>query len=171
MKKLLSYWTLNSFLFLMSITTMSFALFFLQKHLGLAPCPLCIFQRIGMIVMGIFSLLATLTNPKKKWARIILWIGSFAGVSWSTAVAGRHVWMQHLPADQIPSCGPGLNFLLETFPLSDVLNKVFNGSGECAEIAWSFLGLSIPEQSLVVFGFMFIVHIYLLKIIVTDKSS
>ncbi len=165
----LSYRNINAFLLLMAVVSLSFALLFLQKYLELAPCPLCVFQRVGMIVMACFTLVATLTNPKKTWLRLTLWLGSFAGALWSNIVAMRHVWLQHLPADEVPSCGPGLNFLLEAFPLSQVLKEVFSGSGECAEIAWTFLGLSIPEQSLIVFSVFTLIHLYLLKVIIKGK--
>ena len=67
------------------------------------------------------------------------------------AVAGRHVWLQNLPEDQVPECGPGLDYMLEAFPLSETLSMVFTGSGECAEVQWTFLGLSIPGWTLLVF--------------------
>ncbi len=162
----LSYRNINGFLLLMAISAMSFAFFFLQKYLGLEVCPLCIFQRVGVIVMGIFTLFATVINPKKMWLRLSLWLGSFAGIAWSLAVSIRHVWIQHLPPEEVPSCGPGLDFLLDAFPLMDVVREVFSGSGECAEIVWNFLGFSIPEQSLMLFSVLTLVHLYLLKVIV-----
>jgi len=65
--------------------------------------------------------------------------------------AGRHVWLQHLPADQVPACGPGLNYLLDAFPLGQVFEMVFRGSGECAEIHWQFFGFTLPEVTLLMF--------------------
>ena len=59
-------------------------------------------------------------------------------------IAGRHLWLQNLPADQVPDCGMGLNYMLETMPFTEALSQVFRGSGECAEIHWTFLGLSMP---------------------------
>ncbi len=165
----LSYRNINAFLLIMAITAMSFAYFFLQSYLKLELCPLCVFQRVGVVVMGIFTLLAVLINPKKLLARLLLWLGSFAGILWSLVVAIRHVWIQHLPADEVPSCGPGLDFLLDAFPLMQVLKEVFSGSGECAEIAWQFLGLSIPEQTLILFSILTLVNFYLLKLIISKK--
>ncbi|MDH3908908.1 MAG: disulfide bond formation protein B, partial [Gammaproteobacteria bacterium] len=60
-----------------------------------------------------------------------------------------HAWLQQLPPDKVPSCGPGLDYMLETLPFTDVLSTVFTGSGECAEIVWQFLGLSMPAWVLV----------------------
>jgi disulfide bond formation protein DsbB len=153
----------------MAIIGMSFALFYLQRHLGLSPCPLCIFQRVGLIIMGGFALMSALFNPKSKVIRLLLWLGSLVGIGWATAVAARHVWLQHLPADQVPSCGPGLNYWLDTLPILQVFKEVFAGSGECASIDWTLMGLSIPEQSLILFSVLLIVHVLILMRIV--KSS
>ena len=162
MRQLTTYRNLQIFLVLMAIVGMSFALFFLQRHLGLMPCPLCIFQRVGLIVMGGFALISALFNPKSKVIRLLLWLGSLAGIGWATAVATRHVWLQHLPADQVPSCGPGLNYWMDTLPILQVFEEVFAGSGECASIDWTFMGLSIPEQSLLLFSVLLIVHVLIL---------
>jgi len=146
----------------MAVIGMSFALFYLQRHLGLSPCPLCIFQRVGLIVMGGFALISALFNPKSKVIRLLLWLGSLVGIGWTTAVAARHVWLQHLPADQVPSCGPGLNYWLDTLPILQVFKEVFAGSGECASVDWTLMGLSIPEQSLILFSVLLIVHVLIL---------
>jgi disulfide bond formation protein DsbB len=68
------------------------------------------------------------------------------------AIAGRHVWLQSLPADQVPECGPTLDYILETFPLSKALQLVLRGSGECAKVEWQFLGISIPGWTLIAFS-------------------
>ena len=169
MRQLTTYRNLQVFLVIMAIIGMSFALFYLQRHLGLSPCPLCIFQRVGLIVMGGFALISALFNPKSKVIRLLLWLGSLVGIGWATAVAARHVWLQHLPADQVPSCGPGLNYWLDTLPILQVFEEVFAGSGECASVDWTFMGLSIPEQSLILFSVLLIVHVLILMRIV--KSS
>jgi len=169
MRQLTTYRNLQVFLVIMAIIGMSFALFYLQRHLGLSPCPLCIFQRVGLIVMGGFALISALFNPKSKVLRLLLWLGSLVGIGWATAVAARHVWLQHLPADQVPSCGPGLNYWLDTLPILQVFKEVFAGSGECASVDWTLMGLSIPEQSLILFSVLLIVHVLILMRIV--KSS
>ncbi len=164
-----SYRLINGFLLFMAVTAMAFALLYLQKYLGLSACPLCIFQRVGMIGIGIFALLAVMVNPAKMWQRLILWLGAFASSVWGLVVAGRHVWLQHLPADEVPACGPGLNYWLDVLPIMQVFEEVFKGSGECAEIAWTFLGLTIPEQTLLVFAFLTIVLLVLLVKVVKKR--
>lgn len=170
MQRLTTYRSLQVFLVVMAVIGMSFALLFLQRYMGLSPCPLCVFQRIGLIAMGSFALIAALINPKTTVVRLILWFGSLAGIAWANGVDGRHVWLQHLPADQVPSCGPGLDYWLEVLPMRQVLNEVFSGSGECALVDWTFLGLSIPEQSLILFSILFLVHIVILWRILRPSS-
>lgn len=121
---------------------MAFALF-VQHGLGLVPCPLCVFQRIAVIATGAVFLIAGLHNPGNVGARIYA-VFLIVVTGLGAAVAGRHVWIQSLPPDEVPACGPGLDYMLEFFPLTDTLKMVFEGSGECAKIDWMFLGLSMP---------------------------
>lgn len=171
MLPLTTYRNLQVFLVVMAVIGMSFALFFLQRYMGFTPCPLCVFQRIGLIVMGVFALMAALFHPKSMAVRLVLWLGSLVGIGWSTVVAARHVWLQHLPADQVPSCGPGLDYWLDTLPILQVFKEVFAGSGECAAIDWTFMGLSIPEQSLILFSLLLVVHGLVLWRIVRPIAS
>lgn len=155
LQRLISYRSLAGLLTLASIIGMSFA-YYLQKVQMLDPCPLCIFQRIGLIAMGISALIAFLLNPKKLCARLGLMFGALLGMLWSVGVATRHVWLQHLPPDQVPSCGPGLNYWVDTLPIAQVIAEVFKGSGECAVIDWTWLGFSVPELSLAFFSVLLV---------------
>lgn len=131
---------------------MGFALY-AQHVLLMDPCPLCIFQRIAVIALGIIFLLVALQNPAKLGARVyasLLAIVAGGGA----AVAGWHVHLQNLPADEVPSCGPGFEYIVDNFPLSDALSLIFKGSGECAEVSWRLLGLSMPTW--VVIGLVFL---------------
>lgn len=121
---------------------MGFALF-AQHGLGLEPCPLCVLQRVATIGLGLVFLLAALTNPGRIGARL-LGVVMLVVAGLGASVSGRQVWLQNLPADQVPACGPGLDYILDVFPLGEALAMVFEGSGECAEVAWRFLGLSMP---------------------------
>ena len=126
---------------------MGFALF-AQHVLLLDPCPLCVFQRVAVISIGIIFLVAALHNPHGA-GRIVYGVLLALAAGGGAAVAGRHAWLQQLPPDQVPSCGPGLDYMLDTLPFTEVLSNVFSGSGECAEIVWQFLGLSMPAWVLV----------------------
>lgn len=126
---------------------MAYALY-AQYQLLLDPCPLCLLQRVAVIAMGIFFLLAALHNPTGGGRRVyagLIGLSAIGGI----VVAGRHVWLQNLPPDKVPSCGPGLGYMLENFPLGDALRMVFTGSGECASVDWSLLGLSMPAWVLI----------------------
>lgn len=128
---------------------MAYALY-AQYILGLEACPLCIFQRVAMIGVGIVMLAAALHGPAGKSALAYGVLG-FAVAAVGAGIAIRHVWLQNLPPDAVPACGPGLDYMLDAFPLVDAVRMVFTGSGECAEINWSFLGLSMPAWVLVWF--------------------
>lgn len=154
----LSYRQVNFGLFLASVVGIGFALY-LQHYQNLDPCPLCIFQRIGLMVMGFFALIAALHNPKKSLARRIYSLLATIGVLWSTAVAGRHVWLQHLPPEDVPACGPGLDYWMQTFPLQSVIQKVLHGSGECAKVDWTLLGWSLPHWALLFFVALLLVNL------------
>jgi protein dithiol:quinone oxidoreductase len=124
------------------------AALYLQYVLHQDPCPLCMVQRLIFIAMGVLFLVAMLHNPKRTGSRVYaVLIGLFALLG--VGVASRHIWIQHLPADQVPACGPGLDYMLDNFPMSDVLKELMHGSGECAEKGWTFLTLGIPEWSLI----------------------
>jgi len=128
----------------------SYALY-AQYVLHLDPCPLCVFQRLAFALVGAIALVALVHNPKMVGQRIyavLLFLASGLGAG----IAGRHVWLQHLPADQVPACsGMGLDYMRELFPLSEVITRTLTGSGECAKIDWHFLGLSMPEWTLLWF--------------------
>ena len=133
------------------LTMMAVALIIFERLMHLAPCPMCIFQRWGVIVVGIIASAAVLHNPGKAGVRIYGCLTLIAAIS-GGAVSGRHVWLQSLPEDQVPACGPGLDYLMDIFPPTDVIRMVLQGDGSCAEIVWSFMGLSLPTWTL--FGFI-----------------
>ena len=126
---------------------MAYALF-AQYELVLEPCPLCILQRVAVIGLGVVFLIAGLHNPAGA-ARYVYSLLLAVVTAFGSIVAGRHVWLQMIPEDQVPACGPGLDYMWENFPLADVINMVFKGSGECATIDWQFLGLSMPAWVLI----------------------
>jgi Disulfide bond formation protein DsbB len=123
---------------------------YLQYYEYQDPCPLCLLQRVVYIVLMVVFLLGALHGPRRTGAVVystLLVLVSLIGAG----IAGRHVWLQHLPKDKVPECGPGLGYILDRFPLVNALEKIFRGSGECAEAGWRLMGLSIAEWSLVWF--------------------
>ena len=124
--------------------------YFLQFVRDLEPCPLCIFQRLAYIAIALVALIAVGHGPGQRWRRIYsACIGVFALTG--AGIALRQVWLQHLPADLVPECGPGLDYMLDILPLADAVKMVFRGSGECAQVDWTFLSFSIAEWSLACF--------------------
>jgi disulfide bond formation protein DsbB len=134
--------------------------YFLQYVRGLEPCPLCLLQRGFFYLVIAVSVLAALHNPGRK-GRIAY--ASFAGLFaiGGGAVATRQVWLQHLPPDKVPQCGPDLFFMMENFPLSRTLKTLLTATGECAKVDWTFLGFSIAEWSLVCFSVLLVLMIWI----------
>lgn len=116
---------------------------YIQHFDFIDPCPLCVLQRVAYMWIGGVSLLAAIHGPGRT-GRWVYGGAAILGGVFGLAVAGRHLWLQSLPADQVPDCGMGLNYMLETMPFTQVLSEVFYGSGECADVHWTFLGLSMP---------------------------
>lgn len=146
------------------ILTMALSLmagaFYFQYMRGIEPCPLCMLQRVFVIMLVPISLTPILFSLKALGNRIcgaLTLVTSLLGAT----VSARHIWLQSLPSDQIPSCGPGLDYLLKHFPLQEVFKMVLHGSGECAKISWQF-GLTMPSWILVFFSAFSMISLYVL---------
>jgi protein dithiol:quinone oxidoreductase len=131
--------------------------YYLQYVDGLDPCPLCHVQRAFYYLVGAAFLAGAFHG------RLFPAYGSLAALFavGGIGTAGRQVWLQHLPPDKVPQCGPDLEFMLRNLPLSRTLEKLFTGTGECAVVEWTFLGLSIAEWSLIWFGALFVYAVWL----------
>ena len=135
--------------FLACVGGMAFALY-LEHFRNYEPCPMCIFQRIAMIGAGILFLLGAVHGPRGagRWGYAVLaGLSSAAGA----AIAARHVWLQSLPPDQVPACGPTLDYLLGMLPVMEVVTMVLKGDGNCAKIDAAWLGVSLPGWTLIAF--------------------
>ena len=135
--------------------------FYLQYYQGLEPCVLCMVQRLFFTLSGLMALIAFLHNP----ARIGTCIYAILTALFSAlgaGIAGRQIWLQHLPLDKVPECGPDLFFMLETYPLTEALMTALKGTGDCAEVVWTFLGFSIPEWAIVIFIGIFLASIFMI---------
>lgn len=114
-----------------------------QFGLHLEPCPLCIFQRVAVMVVGALFLLAALHDPGHRGARVygvLIVLAALGGIG----IATRHIWIQAQPPGTVAACGAGLDYMLEIMPLFDVVKKVLTGSGECGKVDWALMGLSMP---------------------------
>ena len=147
--------------FLGCVFLMGVALY-MEHAMQLEPCPLCIFQRVMVIATAFVALIGAIHNPG------ITGIKVYGGISILTAAGGaalsmRQLYLQSLPEDAKPSCGPGLDYLLDVFPLTEVFSMILSGDGTCAEVVWQFLGLSIPGWTLI--GFIGLIAIGLFQVI------
>jgi protein dithiol:quinone oxidoreductase len=128
--------------FIVCALLMGYALY-AQHALGLEPCPLCIFQRVAVISVGVLFLIAALHNPGRAGARVyavLLVVAVLAGA----LISSRHIWIQAQPPGTVAACGASLDYLMEIMPVTDVITKVLTGSGECGRVDWTLLGLSMP---------------------------
>jgi disulfide bond formation protein DsbB len=139
--------------------------FYLQYGKGLEPCPLCLVQRGFFVAVLLICLAAALHRPRRPGTVAYAALAGLFALG-GAAVAGRQVWLQHLPPDKVPQCGPDLYFMMENFPLSRTLRTLFSGTGECAAVDWTFLALSIAEWSLAWFValFLFSLWVFLAKL-------
>ncbi len=150
--------TVFAAIFLVTLGLLAYGLW-LQHAEHLEPCPMCILQRYAFAVVGVIALVAALHDPKSLGVRI------YAGLTVLVALAGggvaaRQTWLQHNPP-KIADCGPGLEFMVESFPLSEALPMIFRGSGDCSKVDWTFLGMSIAEWALACFLGLVIVGLVL----------
>jgi len=137
----------NTLGFLACAGLLAYALF-AQFILHLEPCPLCIFQRVGMLALALTFVLAAAHDPIGWGRRVYAGLLALAALA-TVGVAARQLYIQSLPPDSVPACGASLEFMLKVFPLTEVLSKVLSGSGECAKIDWRFLGLAMPAWVLI----------------------
>ncbi|MGZ8186384.1 MAG: disulfide bond formation protein B [Methylobacter sp.] len=140
-------WFLLGFLGCMTLLAMGAYFQFVQ---GLDPCPLCISQRIAILTTGMVFLIAALHNPKQKGITGYAVLGAVTALS-GAAISTRHVWLQHLPPEKVPECGPGLDYVLQNFPLFETVKLMLSGTGDCAKVDWTLFGFSMPAWTLVAF--------------------
>ncbi len=140
------------------IASMMFAVLYLERTLYLDPCPLCILDRVVIMALGAVFLVALLHGPRTIFSKVYGVIGILLSAT-GIGLASRHIWLQNLPKDQVPECGPDLYYMLDTLPLFDVLRETLTGSGSCADISWTFLDLTIPEQTLILFVILLILSV------------
>lgn len=128
------------------------AAFYFQYVEGMEPCPLCIFQRVAVFVLGIWFLIQGLHKPlaASRW-HYFYNIGGLLTSLIGAGIAGRHAYLQSLPADEVPACGPSLDYLVDILPFMELLDVVLKGSGECAKVSWNMWGLSMPTWLLLFF--------------------
>lgn len=120
-----------------------------QFAMGVEPCPMCIFQRIAFIAMAIVFAIGAVHGPRAAGRRVYALLVLVAAAI-GAGVAARHLWLQLHPVDPLlAGCGPGLNYLINSFPLTEAIRKAFTGSGDCGVVSWTFLGIPMPGWTLI----------------------
>jgi disulfide bond formation protein DsbB len=151
MHKLINFnsriWFLLGFLGCAALLAIGAYLQFIEEQ---EPCPLCISQRIAILLTGIVFLIAAVHNPGRTGIKAYSILGALVALA-GASISTRHVWLQHLPPEEVPECGPGLEYVFENFPLADTIKLMLSGTGDCAEVSWTLLSLSIPEWTLIAF--------------------
>lgn len=148
----------NFLIFAICAVLMMIALY-MEYAMGLEPCPLCMTQRIFVILVGTLALIAFAHGPARAGRKVYAGLGLLAAIL-GGAFSSRQLWLQSLPPDKVPSCGPNLSYILDTFPLLDALKVMVTGDGNCAEVTWTLFGISIPGWTLVAFAFLGAVNIW-----------
>ncbi len=132
----------------------SFALlgvaFYMEYEMGLEPCPLCMLQRIMFFIVGVIALISFLHKSRPAIKHYALAISIFSVLG--AALSIRHIYLQNLPEELLPACLPGLSYMVEVFPWQEIMSAMIMGTGECGDVLWTFLGLSIPGWTLVAFA-------------------
>lgn len=157
------HWGVWALMFIACASLLGYG-YYLQYVEYLDPCPLCITQRLFYYGIGISALLALVSARKVILQRVFAFLMMLLAIG-GIVTAGRQVWLQHLPKDQVPECGPGLAYWLENNPWMETLSLLFKGDGNCAEVQWTFLGFSIGEWSLAWFvGFLIVSLVLIVRL-------
>ena len=151
LQSVLRYRLVNLYIVLFCAALLGIAMY-MEHVMKLEPCPLCVTQRIFFLACGLVALIAFLHNPARTGQRVY----GFTSAALSLAGGGfamRQIWLQGLPADQVPACGPSLSYMMDVFPWQEVIATMFTGDGNCAEVSWQdpVIGMSIAQWSLVGF--------------------
>ncbi|MGH8584049.1 MAG: disulfide bond formation protein B [Gammaproteobacteria bacterium] len=141
--------------------------YYLEYYQGADPCPLCYLQRVFFALAGVMALVACLHDPGRTATIIYASLLDLFGLA-GALVAGRQVWLQHLPPEQVPECGPGLEYMLEIYPFGDAIAKALQGTGECAEAGWTLFGQSLAMWAL---GFFILIMAASMALVILSTRS
>ena len=151
---------INIGIFFACVTTIGIVLY-MEHVMLLSPCGLCITQRVFVIMCGLACLASAIHNPGALGQKLYAF-GAASMCIFGSYFAIRQIWLQNLPEDQVPACGPGLTYIYENFPFIELLNFLLIGDGNCAEVQFRFFGLlSIPQMALVAFVLLFSTCMYI----------
>lgn len=148
----------TNFLIFIVCVLMMLAAAYMEHVMKMIPCSLCITQRGFVVLTGLLALIAALHNPALTGRRAYATLGIISAIL-GACFAGRQLWLQSLPADQVPACGPGLSYMFEVFPFMDALKLLLQGDGNCAHVD-KILGLSLAAWTFMAFIALAGVNLY-----------
>ena len=148
----------TNFLIFVVCTLMMLAAAYMEHVMKMIPCSLCITQRGFVVLTGLLALVAAIHNPQLTGRRVYALLGIVSPIL-GACFAGRQLWLQSLPADQVPACGPGLAYMFEVFPFMEALKLLLQGDGNCAHVD-KILGLSLAAWTLMAFIALAGVNLY-----------
>jgi len=153
--KMISYKKMLSFRILFILCALASIGLLVSSHIVesffyVIPCQLCLLQRFMFYILAAIFLIGGLHNPKNI-GRYIYSIVCFIFANLGLLIAGRQIWIQHLPLEHMPECAPGLERLLAIHPLLEVIKLVFQGTSECSKIHFAILGLPLSNWSFISF--------------------
>jgi disulfide bond formation protein DsbB len=134
---------------------------YIEPFKSMNPCPMCMMQRAVFALIAVFCILAAIHNPARVGQKVYATITGLTALG-GAAIASRQLWLQSLPEDQIPACGPGLEYMLDVFPILDVIAMAIKGTGDCAEVQWTLASISIPGWSLLAFAVIAVISTWIL---------
>ena len=149
--------TTNLIIFL-TCTAMMLAAAYMEHVMKMVPCSLCITQRGFVVLTGIIALIAAIHNPALTGRRVYAVLGIISPIL-GACFAGRQLWLQSLPPDQVPACGPGLSYMFEVFPFMEAMKLLLQGDGNCAHVD-KILGVSLAAWTLIAFIGLAVVNLY-----------
>lgn len=152
----LTYRRVQTFSALLTLFVL-FMSFYFQYIIGLMPCPLCIMQRVCVFLLLVVMSLSFSTKRKAHRVSLLQILIAGAGLFFSL----RQLWLQSLPAAQVPACMPGLDILIRYFPVKTVIQTLFWGTGDCAEVTWTFWRISMPGWTALYFGLIIVLGFFL----------
>ena len=127
----------------------------MEHAFAMTPCPLCLMQRLWFLAAGLFAMIGLMHDPRWGIYPLLTILASLTGAGFAI----RQLYLQSLPADQVPACGPDIDYMIEVFPWSEVLATMVSGTGDCAAEAPGPFGVPIPAWALMGFAALIVLAV------------
>lgn len=128
---------------------------YLQYHEAIAPCPLCIMQRLILIMISLVSLACIALHYKHLVYRILHRFNLIA-TFFGAGLAIKQLWLEHHWQSHLISCRESLEGTIASLGLAKIFNHFFDGNTDCGATQWRFLNLSLSAWTLFLFVLLII---------------